>query len=77
MNMDVPPSAIVPLLLGSEERALHEAARLQEVGFFVPAIRYPTVPRNSARLRVTLSASHTPEQIRQLARALSKPGVQA
>ena len=77
MNMEVPPSAIVPLLLGSEERALHEAARLREEGFFVPAIRYPTVPRNRARLRVTLSASHTPEQIRQLARALRKPGMQA
>ncbi len=68
---DLPPSAILPLILGSEERALGEAARLQEEGFFVPAIRYPTVPRNTARLRVTLSAAHTPGQVQALAAALS------
>ncbi len=67
----LPPSAILPLILGSEERALGESARLQEEGFFVPAIRYPTVPRNTARLRVTLSAAHTPGQIQALAAALS------
>ena len=64
-------SAILPLILGSEERALGEAARLFEAGFFVPAIRYPTVPKNTARLRVSLSAAHTPDQIRALAAALS------
>ena len=63
----MPDSAIVPLILGGEERALKEASRLQDAGFFVPAIRYPTVPRNTARLRVTLSAAHAPEQIRALA----------
>jgi 8-amino-7-oxononanoate synthase len=65
-----PGSAIIPLILGSEERALAEAAHLFETGFFVPAIRYPTVPKNSARLRVSLSAAHSPEQIRDLAAAL-------
>ena len=64
-------SAIIPLILGSEERALEEAARLFETGFFVPAIRYPTVPKNTARLRITLSAAHTPDQIRGLTRAMS------
>jgi 8-amino-7-oxononanoate synthase len=64
----IPPSAIVPLIFGSEERALHETARLLESGFFVPAIRYPTVPRNTARLRITLSAAHEPDQIRELGR---------
>jgi 8-amino-7-oxononanoate synthase len=63
-------SAIIPLILGSEERALAEAAHLFEEGFFVPAIRYPTVPKNTARLRVSLSAAHSPEQIRGLACAL-------
>ena len=67
LKLPVPPSAIVPLILGGEERALKEASRLQDAGFFVPAIRYPTVPRNTARLRVTLSAAHAPEQIRALA----------
>ena len=66
LNIPMPDSAIVPLILGGEERALKEAARLQDAGFFVPAIRYPTVPRNTARLRVTLSAAHAPEQIRAL-----------
>ena len=70
MKAKLPPSAIMPLILGGEERALSEAARLQEAGFFVPAIRYPTVPRNTARLRITLSAAQSHEQIRGLAAAL-------
>jgi 8-amino-7-oxononanoate synthase len=65
-------SAIIPLILGSEERAIGEAARVLEAGFFVPAIRYPTVPKNTARLRVSLSASHSPEQIRGLAATLQR-----
>jgi 8-amino-7-oxononanoate synthase len=64
-------SSIIPLILGSEERALAVAARLFEAGFFVPAIRYPTVPKNTARLRVSLSTAHSPEQIQGLAAALS------
>ena len=72
LKIAVPPSAIVPLILGSEESALAEAARLLESGFFVPAIRYPTVPRNTARLRMTLSANHAPDQVQALAAALSK-----
>jgi len=43
---------------------------MSEAGYFVPAIRFPTVPRDAARLRVTLSAKHTPEQIKGLCRAL-------
>jgi len=69
------PSAIIPLILGGEGRALDESARLMDAGFFIPAIRYPTVPRNTARLRITLSAAHTPGQIRGLSRAiLESPG---
>jgi 8-amino-7-oxononanoate synthase len=71
LKAELPPSAIMPLILGGEERALSEGSRLQEAGFFVPAIRYPTVPRNTARLRITLSAAHTPDQIRDLTRAMS------
>lgn len=68
LNLEnAPQSAIVPMILGSEERALTEAARLLAAGFFVPAIRYPTVPRNTARLRITVSAAHEPEQVRSLA----------
>jgi 8-amino-7-oxononanoate synthase len=72
MKAKLPPSAIMPLILGGEERALSEAARLQEAGFFVPAIRYPTVPRKTARLRITLSAAQSHEQIRRLAEAIQE-----
>ena len=64
------PSAIVPLILGENEAALAASAALQERGFLVPAIRYPTVPRGSARLRVTLSAAHRTEDITALQEAL-------
>jgi 7-keto-8-aminopelargonate synthetase-like enzyme len=75
MKIDVPPSAIVPVILGSEERVLHEAARLQNEGFFITPIRYPTVPRNTARLRITLSSAHSPEEILSLAAALKESGL--
>jgi len=70
LNMAMPASAIIPMILGSEERAMTETARLLEGGFFVPAIRFPTVARNAARLRVTVSAAHSGEQIRSLCKAL-------
>ena len=70
MGMSSPASAIVPLILGSEDRAVAASGRLLEEGFLVPAIRYPTVPRKTARLRITLSAAHEADQIRALANAL-------
>ena len=63
-------SFVIPILLGSADAALTAAQTLADKGFFVPAIRYPTVPKDAARLRVTLSARHTPEQIRALCEAL-------
>jgi 8-amino-7-oxononanoate synthase len=45
---------------------------LLEKGFLIPAIRYPTVARGKARLRVTISAAHTPEQITALCAVLEK-----
>ncbi len=65
------PSPIVPVVLGSEERALRAAALLLEQGFLVPAIRPPTVAAGTSRLRVALSAAHTVEQVDSLARALT------
>jgi 8-amino-7-oxononanoate synthase len=56
-------SAIIPIMLGAPETAIAAAQTLAEKGYFVPAIRYPTVPPGSARLRVTISAKHTPKQI--------------
>jgi 8-amino-7-oxononanoate synthase len=68
------PSAIAPVILGDNETALAASAALQERGFLVPAIRYPTVPRGSARLRVTLSAAHRTEDIDSLRKALGEIG---
>ena len=69
-------SAIIPLIIGDEEKALAASQWLRERGFLVPAIRYPTVARSSARLRITLSAAHTKEQVRTLCTALSHLGEQ-
>ena len=66
------PSAILPLIVGGEAKAVATMERLREAGFFIPAIRYPTVPRNEARLRVTLTAKHTVEDIQQLLDALGQ-----
>jgi 8-amino-7-oxononanoate synthase len=54
---------IFPVVLGEEARALEASRRLRERGHLVRAIRPPTVPRGTSRLRVSLSASHTPEQV--------------
>ncbi len=64
--------AIQPLLCGEAEAALRLATALRERGFLIPAIRYPTVGRNAARLRVTLSAAQQPAQIETLVRALAE-----
>ncbi len=71
-GIEPPRSAILPVILGSEEGAVAASGRLLDEGFLVPAIRYPTVPRKTARLRITLSAAHEPEQIRALAEALGR-----
>ena len=65
-------SAIVPIILGESERALDAAERLMEAGFIVPSIRFPTVAKDAARLRITVSAKHTPEQISALCAALER-----
>jgi len=65
-----PVSPIVPVVLGSNERALATAAALLERGWHVQAIRPPTVPVGAARLRLTMSAAHTPDQIDGLVSAL-------
>jgi 8-amino-7-oxononanoate synthase len=65
------PSPIIPIILGSDERALAASAALRERGVWVPAIRPPTVPPGTARLRVTLSAAHTSSHIALLLEALA------
>jgi len=59
-------TAIQPIMLGKSETAMAWSDALKQAGFWVTAIRPPTVPKNQARLRVTLSAGHTIEQIDQL-----------
>jgi 8-amino-7-oxononanoate synthase len=64
------PSPIIPYICGSEAHALAAAEALLERGLLVTAIRPPTVPPGTARLRVTVSAAHAPEQVARLADAL-------
>lgn len=63
---------IQPVVVGSAERALSVSARLFARGFYVPAIRPPTVPEGSSRLRITLSAAHTDAQVDALVCALAE-----
>jgi 7-keto-8-aminopelargonate synthetase-like enzyme len=71
------PSPIVPILLGDEARAVAVSKALLERGLLVPAIRPPTVPAGTSRLRVALSAAHTPAQLDALATALAELGCPA
>jgi 8-amino-7-oxononanoate synthase len=63
-------TAIQPLVVGDNARVMHLMENLWERGFWVPGIRPPTVPEGSARLRISLTAGHTPEQVAALADAL-------
>ncbi len=78
-KLAAPVSPIVPLHVGDEGEAVRLSEALREEGLLVPAIRYPTVPRGRARLRVTLSAAHDAEDIaafqRGLVRALNRTGL--
>ena len=65
------PTPIIPRVLGSNEAALAAARHLSKTGFLVPAIRYPTVPRGTARLRISLSAAHSPRAVEALASAIA------
>lgn len=66
------PTPIQPILVGDSERALRLSALLRERGLLVGAIRPPTVPAGSARLRVTLSAAHSEAQLERLLAALAE-----
>ena len=69
--MPPPAAAILPLLIGDPVKAVEISAALREQGLFVPAIRYPTVARGKARLRLTVTAAHTPHEVNQLFQALA------
>jgi 8-amino-7-oxononanoate synthase len=71
-GLDTGPSAsqIVPVIVGPAERAVTLSRELLDDGFFVQAIRPPTVPRDTSRLRVSISAAHSEAQVDELADAL-------
>jgi len=70
------PAAILPIIVGDNTKAVDAAAALRQRGIFAPAIRYPTVPRGQARLRITLTAAHTRSDVAELADALSNLKIQ-
>jgi 8-amino-7-oxononanoate synthase len=73
-GLGLPPgdSPIVPIILGEESKALDAAERLMDQRIFAVAVRPPTVPRGSSRLRVTVSCDHTDDELNALINALNK-----
>lgn len=65
-------TAIVPILIGEEEKAERISDELMERGFFIPAIRYPTVGKGEAMLRAALMATHTKEELAEAAGAIAE-----
>lgn len=65
-------SPIIAVVLGAPAKALAAAAELREQGLYIPAIRPPTVPPNSARLRISLMATHSDAHIEQLLTAMGR-----
>jgi 7-keto-8-aminopelargonate synthetase-like enzyme len=65
-------SAIHPWMVGDEQGAIDLARSLQSEGFLVPAIRYPTIAKGSARLRITITAVHEEPQIHAFCAALAR-----
>ncbi|MGR9577211.1 8-amino-7-oxononanoate synthase [Pandoraea sputorum] len=66
------PTGVQPIILGENAAALHAQAGLAEAGLWVPAIRPPTVAPGTSRLRLTLSAAHTAEDVARLTRAINQ-----
>lgn len=63
---------IQPLVIGENDRAVEVSEALRDRGILVPAIRPPTVPQGAARLRISLSASHTMDDLARLGEALGE-----
>jgi 8-amino-7-oxononanoate synthase len=72
LNLPDAQSAIVPVILGDAARAMAASRALEQQGFLVIAIRPPTVPVGTARLRITFTASHSEADVARLAAAVSK-----
>nr|WP_300835931.1 8-amino-7-oxononanoate synthase [uncultured Acetatifactor sp.] len=65
-------TAIIPIRIGAEEKAVKVSEMLMEQGFFLPAIRYPTVKKGEALLRAALMATHTKEELAEAAAAIAE-----
>ena len=72
LNLGNSTSHIIPVIIGDNEKAMKLSKALFEKGFFVSAIRPPTVPQGSARLRISLQCEHTKEQLDQLCKAIAE-----
>ncbi len=70
-TITAPESLIMPMIIGDEAKAMELAAKLRAQNIFVPAIRYPTVARGAARLRITLTAGHSATDVAKLGAALA------
>ena len=70
LNLDIPAGAIIPIMIGDEETALKKSKDLIKSGILAPAIRYPTVAKGSARIRITISSNHTEDCLFKLSKAL-------
>lgn len=74
LGMEVAQSAIVPVVLKDSRKTLEASQYLEEKGFLVAAIRPPTVPEHTARLRFAFSAQHEEEHIQQVAAVIQEQG---
>lgn len=72
LNIGQSTTQIIPVIVGSSEKALALAKGLEEKGFFILAIRPPTVPKGSARLRISVQSDHTSEHLEKLCMALGE-----
>ena len=72
LNVPQSPSAIIPVIIGDEAATLNASAKLLERGYVIPAIRYPTVAKGQARLRASLMATHTHEELERAAKAIAQ-----
>jgi 8-amino-7-oxononanoate synthase len=75
LNLPEAESAIVPLVLGDPARALAAAQALEDAGFLVVAMRPPTVPEGTSRLRVTFSAAHSDDDVARLIETMQRLGI--
>ncbi len=75
MNLPEPVTCIVPIIVGDANKAMQMSLKLRDQGFLISAIRPPTVPDGTARLRTTFTANHRDEDVVRLADAMRKLGI--